>query len=219
MTAPGFPPASWEAQHQRLDGERLDDAYVRAAGVEIARRCSGRAIVDNPAIYDAMYPYDPAWARRDLAAGQDHCALFAIMVLRAMGFALPDDGIAEATRFGTVPLPPGRRAILDPMSRLRELPGFIRGNACPPEGTAVMIGRVSEPSSTHVAWVYAYDDGHALTYDGGRRDIHATRREIRTLGTQRCLYDAAMGNRPILGHVDPALMRALVVRDYVVPPP
>jgi len=217
MNVPGFPPSSWIPQAQRLDGPALSDSYVRQVGTEIARACRGRKIAD-PIIMDAMYPWDPEWARKDMARGQDHCALFVLMVLRAMGMGLPDDGIAEATRFGTVPLPPGRGAILDPMSRLRELPGWVPGNILPHEGCAVMIGRRNEPRSTHVMWVDHYGSGGVVeSTDGGRHDVDKAIRRARQIGRELCLYDSTMGNRTVLGYVDPAKMRSMVVRDYCLP--
>lgn len=211
----GFPPSSWTGQAQRLDGPDLSDEYIRAAGIEIASRCTGP--IDRPVIYDAMYPWDPEWAQRDMAQGQDHCALFALMVLRAMGIELPDDGIPEASRFGSAPLPPGRRPILDPVSRMRQLSGWVAGNDLPPRGCALMIGRVSEPRSTHVLWVDHYEGDQVFSFDGGRGDIHQATRFVRRLGREVCLYDATMGNRAVLGHVDPARMRSAVVREYCLP--
>lgn len=216
---PGFPPeGTWELQGQRLDGPDVSDEYVRQACIEIARSCIGMR-PDDPGLYDALYPWDPEWARKSMAKSQSKCALFALAVLRACGFALPTDGMALSWKYGSNPPPVGIKPPPDPMTQLVSLEKFRKWQHLPEEGCIMVIGRAKEPTSTHALVVLGYEDmGHTVvSADGGMGAIKEARRSVMQQGNTLCLYDKVMGLRPVIGTLDPAEMRGAVIRDYCLP--
>ena len=217
-TLPGFPPPGWDPQYQRLDGETVSANYVREVGIHIARSCVGLKPSD-PTYYDALYPWDIEAHRKEMAKGQSKCALNVLMILRAMGYALPWDGCAYAWSINGSP--PGKPKVPDAMTAIQKLPGWRKWKHLPEPGDVVVIGRSNEPSSTHALVVVDYeDDDHTVvSVDGGMGAVREAKRDIVQMGSDLCLYDKAMGNRPIIGTVDLVAMRdaGLVVRDYCLP--
>ena len=215
---PGFPPPGWELQGQRLDGEDVGADYVRETGIHIARSCVGLKPSDVR-YQDALYPWDPQAAREDMVRKQHKCALTVLMILRAMGFALPEDEKALAWRYGWWKPPPGVKPPADPMAQLQALPGWQPGARLPDPGSAMIIGRLSEPSSTHALFVTGYENsGHkVVSVDGGMGAVREARRDVVQMCGDLCLRDK-MGNRPILGTLDVVAMRdaGMVVREYAM---
>lgn len=214
----GFPPDSWVGMNQWLNGEDLTDDYVREVMVEVAKSCVGLKPSD-PSYQQALYPWDPQAARESLVREQHKCALTVLVLLRALGYELPEDGKALAWKYGFWKPPAGVRPPEDPMTQLQQLPGWRAGMALPPAGDAMIIGRISEPTSTHALTVVGYEDsGHTVvSVDGGMGAVRLARRAVVQLGHQVCLHDPQMKNRPILGSLDVASMRHLVVREYSMP--
>jgi hypothetical protein len=213
---PGFPPDGWALQGQRLDGEGITADYVRDTSIHIARKCVGLKPFE-PRYYDALYPWDIDYHRKSMAAKQSKCALNVLMILRALGFELPEDGKALAWRFGRCP--DGVKPPEDPITQLQRLPGWRAWQHLPEPGDAMMIGRQGDNVSVHAMVVVGYEDsGHTLvSVDGGSGAVRLARREIVQLGSDLCVRDPAMGIRPIIGTIDVAAMRGLVVREYCEP--
>ena len=212
---PGFPPSSWEDQMQRLDGINTGDDYIRKTCAHIAVSCVGMTNTE-PVFYDACYPWDIEVYRKSMAKGQDKCALFALMILRGCGFALPEDGKGVAWRFGHCP--PGKRAPLDPMSQLRMLNAWKPVNELAKPGCMNMVMRPGEDDSCHVFVVKERKGDKVISVDGGKKiAVSEKTRDVVQIGKDLCVYDKFMGNRVILGIIDPALMRRTVVRDYYLP--
>jgi len=223
---PGFPPPGWESQYQRLDGEEVSDDYIRDVAAHIALSCVGMGN-DDPELIEAMYPWDMPGATHSMVFGdkknppQTKCALFVLMVLRACGFELPEDGKALSWRFGFWKPPAGMHAPEDPMTQLQKLEAYRQGMRLVEPGGAIIIKRPGDTKglSTHALVVLGYEDGghKVVSADGGTGKVKQVVRDVVQMGGDLCLRDPVMGNRRILGTIDPADMRSRVVRDYYLP--
>lgn len=211
-----FDPPGWEDQYQMLGPNELTDEYVRQAALDISLAMVGIANTD-PRMYEALYPWDPEWARKDMCKKQSKCALVLLAALRGCGMELPEDGKALAWRFGAVHPPLGVKAPQDPMSQLRLLRGWEAGSYIPAPGCGMIIRQGTNSLTTHALMVEKREGDKLHSTDGGTGKMRKDVRTIVETGGKVYLQDKYIGLRQVIGIIDPAKMREDVVRTWRKP--